>query len=80
MEADARQIEIYRRMRPDQKVALACGLHDFAHQRVLLYLRRLHPEKTEREILVEAAVRFCGESAAVLREGGSGANASTCET
>ena len=69
MGTDAKQTDLYRRMKPDQKFAVACGLHDFAHQRVLLYLRRLHPGKTEREILVEAAVRFCGESAAVLREG-----------
>ena len=73
MEADARQIEIYRRMKPDQKLAAACGLHDFAHQRVLLYLHKVHPEKTEREIQVMAAVRFCGESATVLRESHPGA-------
>jgi hypothetical protein len=72
METDARQIEIYRRMKPHEKVAAACGLHDFAHQRVLLYLRRLHPEKSEREIQVETAVRFCGESAAVFRNGDPG--------
>lgn len=73
MGTDAKQIDLYRRMKPDEKLAVACGLHDFAHQRVLLYLRRLHPEKTEREIQVEAAVRFCGESATVLRESHPGA-------
>jgi hypothetical protein len=72
METDTRQIEIYRRMGSHEKLAVACGLHDFAHERVLLYLRRLHPEKKDREIQIEAAVRFCGESAAVLRDGAQG--------
>jgi hypothetical protein len=67
MESDSRQIEIYRRMNSRERIAVACGLHDFAHQRVVLCLREQFPDKTEREILIEAACRFLPESAAILR-------------
>jgi hypothetical protein len=63
-----RQSEIYRSMTPAQRVKVACGLHDFAHRRVIASLKALHPEKTPEEILLMAAERFLDESAAVLRK------------
>lgn len=67
METDPRQIEIYRRMAPNERIAVACGLHDFAHHVVVLNLKEQHPEWSERDIQIEAASRFLNESAAVLR-------------
>jgi len=72
MEADPRQIEIYQRMRPAERIGAACALHDFAHQRILLHLKRTFPGAPERWIHVEAAWRFLGESARVLRDGAEG--------
>lgn len=60
------QLEIYRRMSSDQRVKAACGLHDFAHHRLVVHFRQLHTNKTEREILVLAARRLLGDAASVL--------------
>ena len=60
------QQDIYRRMTPAQRVQAACGLHDFAHQRLVLHLSRRYPERPSREVLVMAARRFLGDAASVL--------------
>ncbi len=60
------QIEIYRRMSPAERVAAGCALHDFAFNRVMLDLKRRHPDSPEAELLREAVRRFIGEAAGVL--------------
>ena len=66
MAEEVRQIDVYRRMSPAQRVSAGCGLHDFAHHRLVVHLSRQHPEKTEREILTMVARRFLGDAAGVL--------------
>jgi hypothetical protein len=60
------QQDIYRAMTPAERVAAGCALHDFAFERMVVYLRGQHPEKSEREILVMATRRFLGDAARVL--------------
>lgn len=67
------RIEIFRNMTPDQRVRIACELHDFAYRRVFLSIQEEHPEWTEEECKLETAVRFLGESARVLRARSQGA-------
>ncbi|MBI4584841.1 MAG: hypothetical protein HY717_12570 [Planctomycetes bacterium] len=68
MDSNLKQVEIYRAMSPSQRIQAACDLHDFAQERLIVHLKTLHPEKTDEEILVEAAKRFLNESAGVLRK------------
>jgi hypothetical protein len=65
MSADDRtiQFEIYRSMSPAERVSTGCALHDFALERMKIHLRRKHPERSDREILVAAARRFLGDAA-----------------
>jgi hypothetical protein len=60
------QLAVYRQMTPAQRVSVGCGLHDFAHHRLVVHLARQYPDKTEREILVAVAKRFLGDAAGVL--------------
>ena len=60
------QRRIYRRMSPAERVATGCALHDFAFDRVLLDLKRKHPDRTISELHEQAARRFIGEAAGVL--------------
>ena len=60
------QVEIYRRMSPAERVAAGCALHDFAFDRVMLDLKRMHPDSPDSELLKQAARRFIGEAAEVL--------------
>jgi hypothetical protein len=62
----AEQLRIYRAMSPERRIALACQLHDFAHQRVVLHLQRKHPDEAKTAILKRAARRFLGDAARVL--------------
>ena len=66
IESENQQVLIYRNMSQPQRVSAGCALHDFAHQRVVLYLKNKYPEVSECEILRLAAKRFLGESAGVL--------------
>lgn len=54
---DARQTEIYRRMSPKQRVAVALGMHDQARALMDAGLRAAHPDWTERERRREMARR-----------------------
>lgn len=60
------QEDVYRSMTPSERVAAGCALHDFAFERMALFLRRLHPEKSEREILKKATRRFLGDAAGIF--------------
>ena len=61
-----KQIEIYRRMTPAERLKVAFNLHDFAHKRVMVHLKRNHPNLSEKEINVLTARRFLGDAADVL--------------
>ncbi len=54
-EAEAVQLEIYRRMSPGQKVKIAMELYDFAWKLKAQALRDQHPDWTEDQ--VQAATR-----------------------
>jgi hypothetical protein len=60
------QADLYRAMTPAQRVAAGCALHDFAFERLRLHLQRLHPDKSEREILLETCRRFLGDTAGLF--------------
>ncbi len=66
IESESRRLLIYRCMSAAQRVSAACALHDFAHQRLVLYLEKKHPEASKYDVLRLAAKRFLGESATVL--------------
>lgn len=66
MVEEVKQVDVYRRTSPAQRVSAGCGLHDFAHHRLVVHLGRQHPEKTEHEILTMVARRFLGDAAGVL--------------
>jgi hypothetical protein len=55
--ADARQVEIYRRMTPKQRVAVALGMHEQARSLMEGGLRGSHPQWTEAERRREIAHR-----------------------
>ena len=61
-------IEAYRAITPAERVAVGCALHDFAFQRMVLHLQKIHPEKSERQILITATKSFLGNAAGVLKE------------
>jgi Rv0078B-related antitoxin len=60
------QVRIYRRMSSAERVAAGCALHDFACERLLLDLRRRHPDSSEDEIQRMLVRSFLGEAAGVL--------------
>lgn len=55
--ADARQTEIYRRMSPKQRVAVALGMHEQARALMDAGLRTAHPDWSETERRREIARR-----------------------
>ena len=55
--ADARQVEIYRRMTPKQRVAVALGMHEQARALMDGGLRASHPQWSEAERHREIARR-----------------------
>lgn len=55
--ADARQVEIYRRMTPKQRVAVALGMHDQARALMDAGIRASHPHWSEAERRREIARR-----------------------
>ena len=60
------QWEIYQAMPPWRRIATACALHDFAHQRLVIHLSRRYPDKPRSEILKIALRRFLRDAARVL--------------
>ncbi len=60
------QLEAYRRMTPAVPVAAGCALHDFAYDRLVLYLSRKHPDRPPTEIRRLAARRLLHDAAEVL--------------
>jgi len=60
------QIDVYRRMTSAERVKTGCALHGFAHQRMVLFLSRKHPNKSPAEVLRMAAGRFLHDTAGVL--------------
>ena len=58
------QLELYRRMRREQRVAIALGLHELACEMARLGIRRQHPKATPAE--VEGLLRQRLELARVL--------------
>ncbi|MDB6114524.1 MAG: hypothetical protein JWQ62_1469 [Lacunisphaera sp.] len=55
--ADARQTDIYRRMTPAQRVAVALGMHDQARALMDAGIRASHPRWSEAERRREIARR-----------------------
>ena len=55
--ADARQVDIYRRMTPNQRMAVALGMHDQARALMDAGIRALHPQWSETERRREIARR-----------------------
>ena len=60
------QIEAYRRMTPAERVRSGCALHDFAYQRLILFLTRTHPDRSQADIRRLAARRFLHDAAGIL--------------
>ena len=67
MDARQSQLEIYRNMAPNDRIAAACALHDFAHGALRATLRRASPDKSDRDIELEVAARLLNEPTSVLR-------------
>lgn len=55
--ADARQVEIYRRMTPKQRMTVAFGMHAQARALMDAGIRALHPHWSEAERRREIAHR-----------------------
>lgn len=55
--ADARQVEIYRRMTPRQRMAVALGMHEQARALMDAGIRVSHPQWSEAERRREIARR-----------------------
>ena len=66
MEYCDKQIEIYAKMSPKERIQSAFSLHDFAHNRMVLFLEKENPEKSHKEILKLALERFINESTGVF--------------
>ena len=66
MSDNVSQLDVYRRMTAAQRVVAGCGLHDFAHARLVAHMSRLHPEKSRREVLIVVARRLLGDAAGIL--------------
>lgn len=56
-DADARQTEIYRRMTPKQRMAVALGMHEQARALMDAGIRASHPHWSEAERRREIARR-----------------------
>jgi hypothetical protein len=41
-----------------KRLEAGCALHDFAHERVCAYIRKIHPVYSDRQIKLEACRRF----------------------
>jgi hypothetical protein len=61
------RLQIYKNMTGRKRFETACALHDFAHQKLTSYLTQMHPDWTPRQVSLETAKRFLGESASVLQ-------------
>jgi hypothetical protein len=63
---DLNQYEIYKKMPSFQRVTVGCQLHDFAYQRLKLFLRQQMNNATEAMIQEEILKRFLGESKGIF--------------
>jgi hypothetical protein len=66
---DTTQREIYRRMRPAQRLQAGCALHDFAVRRLERHLRRVMAGASEAEIRLAILRRFGCDPARVFHPG-----------
>jgi hypothetical protein len=60
---DVTQYDLYKRMTPSQRVSVGCQLHDFAFQRLKVFLSKRMNNATDEMIQMELLKRFLGESA-----------------
>lgn len=65
---DSRQYELYKKMSSNQRVSIGFKLHDFAYQRMKIYLHQRMPNASDEMIQKELLKRFLGESAAVFHK------------
>jgi len=63
---DLNQYDIYKKMPSFQRVTVGCQLHDFAYQRLKLFLRQQMNNATEAMIQEEILKRFLGESKGIF--------------
>lgn len=63
---DLNQYDIYKKMPSFQRVTVGCQLHDFAFQRLKLFLRQEMNNATEAMIQEEILKRFLGESKGIF--------------
>ena len=60
------QQEIYKEMKGNKKVEIACALHDFAYNRMARFLKDKYPSLSEKELKIKIAKRFLGESTRIF--------------
>jgi Zn-dependent M32 family carboxypeptidase len=63
---DPRQIEIYQQMPIYKRVQVGCQLHDFAYQRLKMFLHHKFKEKGEAWVQREILKRYFGETAGLF--------------
>ena len=57
-EAAWRQVEVYRRMTPEQRFVISCEMNDALCARVANGVRQRHPELSDEEVRL-AVIRIC---------------------
>jgi hypothetical protein len=65
---DSLQYELYKKMSTNQRASIGFNLHDFAYQRMKIYLRQRMPNASAEQIQKELLKRFLGESAAIFHK------------
>lgn len=63
---DLKQYNIYKKMPPFQRVSIGCQLHDFAYQRLKVFLRQKMKNATDEMIQEEILKRFLDESKGIF--------------
>ncbi len=63
---DLKQYDIYKKMHSFQRVSVGCQLHDFAYQRLKVFLRQKMKNATDAMIQEEILKRFLGESKGIF--------------
>jgi len=61
-----KQLEIYKKMTLPQKISAACGLHDFAVNKIYATLQLKYPKMEKTALLKMMTKRFLHESARFL--------------
>ncbi len=61
-----KQLEIYKKMTLPQRITAACGLHDFAVNKIYATLKLKYPEMEKKTLMKMMAKRFLNESARFL--------------